>query len=111
MWNDTNISEKIKAEDNYYKQPNWNLPGVNVTDIEQFWLKRESFTKNGFKFEHNEILNGMEGMLIIFWTNLSKNETLYDNWNFPTPAAFDEFWFDDVNTQILYHTSNYIIGS
>lgn len=59
MWDDKNISQKVKGEDQYYKQPNWNIEGVNITDIEEFWLKRESFTKSGYKFEHNEILNGM----------------------------------------------------
>lgn len=52
----------------------------------------------------------MFAMFIVFSTLNYKHTDLYDNWNFPTPPAFDEFWFDDKNTTFLYHSLNYEIG-
>lgn len=52
-------------------------------------------------------------MFIIFSTLGFENNTMaehYGNWNFPTPELFDEFWFDQNNTQFLYHALNYVIG-
>jgi len=49
-------------------------------------------------------------MFLIFSTEQYKNTTLYNNWDFPTPEKFDAFWFDERNTQFLYHALNYVIG-
>ena len=35
---------------------------------------------------------------------------MYNNWDFPSGPVFDEFWFDENNTQFLFHSQNYIIG-
>ena len=120
-WNDSTIPEEVKNKGDYYKEDNWsenpivkkvdgtNL-NLNITKIEEISLKRVSFYKNGFKFEHNPVLYGMEGMFILFWTKDWDNSTKYNNWNFESGPQFDEFWFDEQGTQFLFHSSNYMIN-
>ena len=92
----------------FNKLTNPYVDGVkNATHI---YLKRASFYKNGLKFEHSKKLDGLFAMFIVFSTLNYKNTTMYNNWNFPSPPAFDEFWFDDRNTTFLYHSLNYEIG-
>lgn len=49
-------------------------------------------------------------MFIVFSTLNYENKELYDSWNFPSAAEFDQFWFDDRNTTFLYHSDSYVIG-
>ena len=69
-----------------------------------------SYFKNGFKFIHDKNLDGLYSMYMIFSTNLYKNHTLYNSWDFKTPEEYDHFWFDSANTQFVYHAQNYWIG-
>ena len=52
----------------------------------------------------------MSAMFIVFSTGNWTEKKIYNNWDFPTPEKFDAFWFDEKNTQFLYHALNYVIG-
>ena len=52
----------------------------------------------------------MYAMFMIFSTEQWNETSIYNNWDFPSPQKYDEFWFDKNNTQFLYHALNYYIG-
>ena len=62
------------------------------------------------KFKFNKIFYGMRSKICIFHSKNYKNSTVFDNWEFKTTNEFDNFWFDQINSTLLMHSADFIIG-
>ena len=70
--------------------------------------KRTGF-RVGFSFLFGDGLNGVR-VKSRFATTKEKSESAYENWTFPTLFAWDEFYHDPVNTELLTYGDKMVIG-
>lgn len=56
-----------------------------------------------------EVLKGLKTFVIVYYTSIANETTMYDNWTFSTSGLWDDFWFSPINN-ILYWSEDFIIG-
>ena len=61
-------------------------------------------------FTYGDTFKNMRSKFCVFHTNRSHESDPYDSWKFTTPDDFDDFWFDQMNSTLLFHAEDFIIG-
>ena len=76
-------------------------------ELRTVFFRRRSDFKANIVCEFDDDLKDLRTFYVLFHTREGKNESLYNNWNFSTPAIWDGidggFWYAQ-NTTILVFT-------